>query len=1105
MADSDFEREVARNYRHNAVVNVLDGTFFWLLALLVAAGLAGQSVVVAHRTNTRGLPDGFPAPVAEAGVPILGVNVALEQYDDEGLDAALTRVADGGFVWVRQSFTWSQIEPQPGHFDWTVPDRILAALARHPGLRLVAVLDDSRGALTAPLPPPADPDRFAAFAGVFAARYGAQVDYYQVWDEPNLADHWGGGPVNPPAYADLLARTARAIRAADRLSALTAGPGARIILAGLAPTVETGPQNLSDARFLEQLYQAGAAPYFDVVAGKPYGFDTGPDDRRTDESVLNFSRLLLLREVMVAHGDADKAIWASHWGWNALPPGWTGGPSLWGQTDEKTQAARTIAALERARAEWPWAGAFILEHFQPLAAPDDPRWGFALVGPDSTPRPVYDAVTAWATALPDAAPVGGYPALNPWATYEGDWRVGPLGADIGRSTALTIGSGGDRATFCFDGPSIALTVRRGPYRAFLYVTVDGTPANELPQDEAGRAYVVLYDTTPTVTTVSLATGLSSGPHTVEVMAEGGQGQWALVDWRVGAEPVHDGYGWKIAGLAAVGLVLAALLIRDARRVEWAVLGQAFLGWPEWAQVALVVALTGLAWATAGASWGQDLSPASCFLSSLLALPVLAVLFALRPDLGLSLVAFAAPFYLHPGAMFYRALSLPEMLVVLCGMGIANREWRMANGGWRMARKGIVFTTLDWAVVLLVVAAVVASLVAADRWAALFELRAVFLLPALYYGLLRLACLDDRARWRIMDGWVLGSVGVSVVGLVQYALGHNVVLAEGGLPRLQSVYYSPNNVGLYLGRVWPLLVAVALWGSSPSPSRLLPSPPPPGKGEWRAGGTPPSLVGKGAGGLGRRRVLYGLALVPVMLALVLSFSRGALFLGLPAALLVMGWRAGVWVRLPRPYRWLALALVVVGALALIPLLRVPRFASMFDLQQGSTFFRLELWHSSLALICEHPWFGVGPGNFSAAYRTRYVLPTAWEEFNLEHPHNVYLDHWTRLGILGVLAGVAVQVAFWHLSPGPSPERGGEMEPSPGPSPKRGEEPAPSTVGKGAGGLGIGLAGSMTVLLVHGLVDNTLFFPDLALAFFLTLALACKGAGEQRAGGQGAGAC
>jgi len=1005
--------------------------FLWLTGLLSVC-LAAQAVVAAHQARTRGIPGGFPAPVAGADVPVLGVNVALEQYDDEGLEEALARIVEGDFVWVRQSFIWSQIEPEPGRFDWSAPDRILAALARHPQLRLVAVLDDSLSISSAT----AGPDRFAGFAGAFAARYGAQVDYYQVWDESNLADHWGGGPVNPPAYADLLARTARAIRSADRSSVsettFTAGPDACILLAGLAPTVETGPKNLSDVRYLEQLYQAGAAPYFDVVVGKPYGFDTGPDDRRAGESVLNFSRLLLLREVMVEHGDAGKAIWASNWGWNVLPPGWTGAPSLWGQTDETTQAARTVAALERARAEWPWAGALILESFQPAVPPDDSHWGFALLGPDSAPRLVYDAVAAWSAALPDGGSVGGYPALNPWTTYEGDWRVGPLGADVGRSTVseatLTTDSNGDadgshRATFRFDGTAVALTVRRGPYRAYLTVTVDGAPANSLPRDETGRAYVVLYDAAPTVVTVPLAAGLPPGLHTVEVVAEGGQGQWALVDWRVGAEPVRDGYGWKVAGLVMVGLALVVLLSHDVRRVEWVALGRVFLGWPEWAQVALVVGLTGLLWITAGASWGHALSPprtgegfSPWLVVSLLTLPALTMLFALRPDLGLALVAFTAPFYLHPGDMLYRAQSLPEALVVLCGVGMVVR-WRSRGVGERVP-----LTPLDRAVVLLVVAAVVAGLAAADPWVAIFELRSVFLLPALYYALLRLARLDSRAGWRVVDGWVLGAIAVALIGLVQYALGRNVVLAEGGLPRLQSVYYSPNNVGLYLGRVWPLLVAIALWRRP-----------------------------------ARRRALYGLALAPVTLALALSFSRGTLLLALPVSLLVMGWRAGDNPSLRRCYRWAALALVVIGALALIPLLRLPRFASMFDLQQGSTFFRLELWRSSLALIREHPWFGVGPGNFLAAYRTRYILPRAWSEPNLEHPHNIYLDHWTRLGLLGLLAGVVVQVAFWRA------------------------------VRKRAGGVGVGLAGSMAALLAQGLVDNTVFFPDLALGFFLTLAL------------------
>jgi O-antigen ligase len=219
----------------------------------------------------------------------------------------------------------------------------------------------------------------------------------------------------------------------------------------------------------------------------------------------------------------------------------------------------------------------------------------------------------------------------------------------------------------------------------------------------------------------------------------------------------------------------------------------------------------------------------------------------------------------------------------------------------------------------------------------------------------------------------------------------------------------------------------------------------------------------------------MALVVVTLALGLSFSRGALLLGLPAALWAMGWRVG------GRWRWVALALVLIGALALIPLLQVPRFASMFDLQRGSTFFRLELWRSSLVLVREHPWFGVGPGNFPTAYRTRYVLPSAWQEFNLEHPHNVYLDHWTRLGILGVLAGGAVQVAFWRALLRRS-------QPSAkGASHRRRLLAARDAPGTGALSISIGLAGSMAALLAHGLVDNTLFFPDLALIFFLTLAL------------------
>jgi len=977
-------------------------------------GMGLQAVIAAHRVRVRGIPDDFPPPVNGADVPLLGVNVALGQYDDEALSTALARIEAAGFTWVRQTFYWDQIETPSGSFDWTAADRVVAALAHFPDLRLIAVLDESASA------PPADPDRFAAFGAAFAARYSAQVAAYQIWDEPNLAERWGGGPVNPPAYADLLARTASAIRRADA--------DAFILTAGLAPTVETGPQNLSDARYLARLYEAGAAPYFDAVAGKPYGFYSGPDDRRVDDGLLNFSRLILLREVMLAYGDADKAVWASHWGWNALPDDWAGTPSPWGGTDEATQAAYTVAALARARAEWPWVGAMVLEHFQPAVAHDGPRWGFALVGPDGALRPVYEAVSAWAEALPDAAPPGGYPARNPWVTYRGDWQVGPLGADVGAD----VGGEMNTATFRFDGSAVALTVRRGPYRGFLYVTVDGAPANGLPRDQDGRAYLVLYDRDLAVATVTLARDLAPGLHTVEVLAEGGEGQWSVIDWRVASAPMiarpgHIAYTWPFIGLLGAGLALLTLLVRDVRRVDWEALKHRCLAWPEGAQAALIGGMTGLLWFAAAASWGRDWA-SPCFVVSLFASVGLILLFAARLDLGLAMVALTAPFYLHPAGMFYGALSLPQALIVLCAIAWAIRHRKhFALAPRDLARALAASSWIDRLVIGWLGAATVAALAATDRRAAFFELLTVFFIPALYYVLLRSTSLDAGVRWRLVYAFLLGGVGVAAIGLAQYARGVHVVIAEGGLPRLQSVYFSPNRVGLYLGRVLPLFL-VLLVGS-----------------KRRTGWAFHSLA-------------VGAAMVAV--ALVLSFSRGALLLGIPAALLAMGIAAG------GRYRRVVVVLVVIQALALIPLLQVPRFASLFDLQQGSTFFRLELWRSTLALLREHPWLGVGPGNFLAAYRTRYVLPTAWQEFNLQHPHNIYLDLWASLGIPGLLTGGALLLTIL-----------GRFVPAL----RRRCMDSSDTF------LVLGLLGSFVALLAHGLVDNALFFPDMATVFFLTAAL------------------
>jgi O-antigen ligase len=163
-------------------------------------------------------------------------------------------------------------------------------------------------------------------------------------------------------------------------------------------------------------------------------------------------------------------------------------------------------------------------------------------------------------------------------------------------------------------------------------------------------------------------------------------------------------------------------------------------------------------------------------------------------------------------------------------------------------------------------------------------------------------------------------------------------------------------------------------------------------------------------------------------------------------------------------WLRVSLGVLAAtvVAAVPLLRTPRFASLFDIRTGTSFFRLQLWRSSWMMFRDHPWLGVGLDNFLYQYRSRYILPAAWQEPDLSHPHNVFLDYGCRLGLCGLAAGAWLQVAFWPLA-----------------------LPLRRLADRDRRALALGLMGSMAGFLAHGLVDASYFVIDLAFAFFLTL--------------------
>jgi O-antigen ligase len=850
-------------------------TLFHLIALVVcsaafvALAIFAFSTIRDMQTQTRGVAFGV------VNNTTFGVNVALEQYSDDDLRRALALIRAGGFKLMRQHFYWNEIEPRAGELRWDKWDRIVARAREH-GLDIIAVIDTTpewarhAGERDLVNAAPTNVDDYARFVAAFVKRYGDRVRYVQIWDNPNVHPFWGRRNADPIEYTALLRSASIAARAAN--------PSVKILAAGLAPNGELIREHpdYSDVLFLRGMYDADAREHFDIAAVKPYGMWSGADDRRVAMDVFNFSRAILLREEMLARGDADKPVWAVEFGWNALPQNWRGAPSPWGSDSEEIQSMRLADAVTRARSEWSWMPVMIAQTFQPNAPSDDPVWGFALVDEKMQPRAAYSALTR-AMAVP--APPASFDFVQFYAMLAG------LG--MAALTALMIG---------------------------------------------GRA------------------------------------MWQL--------PFEN---------------------------AWQAIAARFSALPEIAQFALL-ALGAIAF---------YYSPNTVLNFALLAL--LVFLFALRLDLGLAITIFAIPFYLLPKNLFGGAqFSMVEVLVLVSVVAWGARQaTSQKQKGKSIFTLDLTLLTFDFAVVFFVLVGVLSVKVAANFGVAMREFRVIVIEPALLYGLIRASNLARRDLWRLVDAFILSAIAISLIGLYQCFFTDYVIIGEG-VRRVLAVYGSPNNLALYLDRALPLVAALALFVDDK-----------------------------------RRRAAYALAAIPIALALYLTYSRGA-WLGIAVGFAFIGLMSG------RRVRIAIVALLIVAALAMIPFLQTERAQSLFQTGTGTGFFRVSVWQSGVAMIRDHPVFGVGLDNFLYEY-PKYIQPEAWREPNLSHPHNIVLDFWVRMGILGV-AALAWMVSEFY--------RAGFRQ-----------------LVRENRALVLSLMAGITAALAHGMIDAAYFYVDLAYIFML----------------------
>jgi hypothetical protein len=287
----------------------------------------------------------------------------------------------------REDIEWARVEPEPGRFDWRVPDAIFSAAARV-GIGVLPILDTPPGWAGPPDDSDAIPTRPAAYARYVAgaaARYGPGGRFWRVhpawahlaptWFELLNEPYLHTDP-NPVAYARLVARAVPAGRRAN--------PRARFLVAADLTTEGAPP-----IPWLEALYSAvpGFARFVDGVAVHPYGLG---DPRVLDAANARHEvrRVELVRAGMVANGSGRAPIWITEVGWPTCPLR----PTC---VSEAQQAANLRATLTLARTRWrPYVRALVIYTLQDFdrQRPSEPVGWFGLLRADGTPKPAWQVL-----------------------------------------------------------------------------------------------------------------------------------------------------------------------------------------------------------------------------------------------------------------------------------------------------------------------------------------------------------------------------------------------------------------------------------------------------------------------------------------------------------------------------------------------------------------------------------------------------------------------------------------------------------------------------------------------------------------------------------------
>lgn len=191
---------------------------------------------------------------------------------------------DLGARLVRVYVYWSQVEPSPGRYDWSVVDALLAQLSGDEEVWVTVCASSQWGTRIAtdflPPSPAADADAYHRFVRELVARCRSRVQYWQCDNEPsNVGLLWAGSAAE---YAGQLGVFHRAVKEAD--------PRAAVVLGGCGYDVLSSPADGAPRAFFDEVLSA-AGGCFDLF-----------DVHLYDSPALIGAHIATVRAMMRAHG-----------------------------------------------------------------------------------------------------------------------------------------------------------------------------------------------------------------------------------------------------------------------------------------------------------------------------------------------------------------------------------------------------------------------------------------------------------------------------------------------------------------------------------------------------------------------------------------------------------------------------------------------------------------------------------------------------------------------------------------------------------------------------------------------------------------------------------